>query len=47
MYTSLVDISNINPALIIKLLSAAETYQVAARHLLKILCVTYVYRWRW
>merc|ERR1719239_962763 len=28
MYTSLVDISNINPALIIKLLSAAESYQV-------------------
>ena len=47
MYTSLVDISNINPALIIKLLSAAETYQVAARHPLKFLCLTYVYRWRW
>ena len=28
MYTSLVDISNISPAVIIKLLSAAETYQV-------------------
>ena len=29
MYTSLVDISNISPAVIIKLLSAAETYQVS------------------
>merc|ERR1719210_1297186 len=28
MYTSLVDVSNISPALIIKLLGAAETYQV-------------------
>merc|ERR1712112_810854 len=28
MYTSLVDISNISPAVIIKLLGAAETYQV-------------------
>ena len=31
MYTSLVDVSNISPALIIKLLSAAETYQVVWR----------------
>ena len=31
MYTSLVDVSNISPALIIKLLGAAETYQVVWR----------------
>ena len=29
MYTSMVDISNISPRVILKLLNAAETYQVS------------------
>ena len=48
MYTSLVDVANISPSLILRLLKAAETYQVVqAVGRLKKRFPDFYERWRW
>ena len=48
MYTSLVDVANISPSLILRLLKAAETYQVVqAVGCLENRLPDFYERWRW